>query len=458
MKRIFLLGTLIFSLFSGHSQQDNSQKMYSGHIHIGTDSLQLVIVMNYQGDSLTAVMDSPDQYTTDIPVDSITFAGGGLYFASNKLDCYYRGTCQKDNTIKGTFCQNGKKRKLILSPTQERQLFLRPQEPQPPFPYREDEMMMRYKNGDFAVEGTLTLPTAQAPKAVVVLLSGSGWQDRDENIYNHKPFKLIADQLTRAGYAVFRYDDPPTRKFAQMNTFDLADVAGTVVNSIKEQNDLQGIPVGVLGHSEGGLVAWMLASKRDDIDFVITMAAPAIPLDETILYQSRLLLTHNGADEKALQVSENLNRKIYAAIKKAKSPTQAGEKVYEVIQNMTDDEKQYQTFTPLEIAKLCAESSSNWFYTVLRINPGQYLKKVKCPLLALNGSKDSQVEAETNLKAVSALQKRNPKATIRKIEGVNHLFQQCETGMFDEYAKIEQTMSPAIFTILTEWLEQNLPK
>lgn len=457
-RKILILFNLLLTFFPLFAQKQLTEGIWKGHIHIGEDSLALVLVLAQQNDSLVAVLDSPDQFTTDLEINEFVQIGDTICFTSNSIGLSFDGILTEDGSIKGKVKQNGKKRKITLFPTTERQLFLRPQEPQPPLPYQEQDLLIRYDKGGFPIKGTLTLPTAQTPKAVVVLISGSGWQDRDEKIYNHKPFKLLADQLTRAGYVVFRYDDPPMKKFAQMNTFDLADVADTVVNTLQNQLDLEGLPIGLLGHSEGGLIAWMLASKRTDINFVITLAGPAIPMDEIILYQSQLILAHKGADENSIRTSENLNRKIYAAIKRAKSPTKAGEKVYEVLQNMTDEEKQYHTLTPLETAKVCAESSSNWFYTVLRINPAKFLKKVRCPLLALNGSKDSQVEAATNLAAITALQKKNPNASIQLIDGANHLFQMCETGMSDEYANIEQTMSPTIFPILTKWLDSVILK
>lgn len=436
--------------------------LYNGYLHLGTDSLQLVLVVNQQDDTLSAVLDSPDQFVTDIPINYIRLTSDSLFFACEKLNCHYKGHFLADGSCKGSFTQYGKRKKLTLSPTHERQLFPRPQEPMPPFPYLEEELAIRFEKGGFDITGTLTLPQGETPKALAILVSGSGWQNRDENIFGHKPFKLIADQLTRNGYAVFRYDDAPQAKFAKMTTLDFADMAATIADTLSARDDLRGADIGIIGHSEGALIAWQLAAKRDDIAFVITLAGPARPTSEILLYQSDLILAKSGADAAAIKESHDLNVQIYKAVRKAKNSTQAGEKVFEIVkakaEKMTEEEKIKAGFTTAGIANMCMQCGSPWFYALMRFQAEPLIQKARCPLLALNGSKDSQVEAESNLAAIAKASKKNADATIHQFEGLNHLFQECESGLLEEYGRIEQTMSPLVLDYILSWLEARFSK
>lgn len=440
------------------AQTASPQGVWKGYLHLGTDSLALVLVFDSQDDSLTAVLDSPDQYVTDIPTTSFSLRGDTLSFAVASLGASFRGVWRGDS-ITGKFRQNGRRFSLVLRPTTHRQLFPRPQEPQEPFPYTQQELTFPY-NERIDISGTLTLPASGAPKAAIVLVSGSGWQDRDETIMAHKPFKLLADYLTRHGYAVFRYDDAPPAAFQKMNTLDFAEQVKVVVDTLRQETVLQGCPIGLLGHSEGGMVAWIVAAERHDLDFVISMAGMGTTLREVLLYQAAENAIQNHFSAEMLRASLLISDETYALVERAKDAPTAARKVSESLHaraaQLTDEERIALNLTDEGIMLSTQTLASNWLFTLMHLKPAQYLKKVTCPVLALNGELDKQVDAVENVYAIRDGLKRCPDFTPCILPGLNHLFQECETGYVDEYGLIEQTLSPAFLEQVGKWLDERM--
>ena len=459
MKRIlFCVLTLLCLLpFPSFGQMEALIGLWQGRMAVGGDSLTLVLVVEKQGDSLNVVLDSPDQYVTDIAVDECSFVNDTLRFSVRDLNAAYVGRYDGQR-IKGRFTQYGRRMKLNLSPATERRLFPRPQEPQPPYPYREVELSFPYDDALPLINGTLTLPTDAAPKAVVILLTGSGMQDRDETIFRHKPFKVIADYLTRRDFAVFRYDDPPYSTFAKQTTIDFARQAQVVFDTLSARPELAGAPVGFLGHSEGGMVAWISAAAQPKTAFVISLAGMGTPISEILLYQNRAIGEKAGLPEAQLRSNDQLNSSIYEIVEKAKTPEVAGKKLDAFFKNytkkMTEEQRKEAHLTDIEMAAIRAQVISPWMFTLFHIHPADYLKRVQCPVLALNGDRDIQVEAASNLSGIKAGLLKSPSVTCRTLPGLNHLMQECETGTVEEYGAIEQTMSPQVLEMMGEWLNK----
>lgn len=441
------------------AQTASPQGVWKGYLHLGTDSLALVLVLDNHDDTVTAVLDSPDQYVTDIPVTEFSLRGDTLTLAVASVGASFRGVWRGDS-ITGKFRQNGRRFPLVLRPTTHRQLFPRPQEPQEPFPYQQRELSFPYHPDHQNIYGTLTLPETGRPKAAIVLISGSGWQDRDETVMAHKPFKLLADCLTRQGYAVFRYDDASPVAFQHMSTLDFAKQVHVIVDTLLQRADLQGCPVGLLGHSEGGMVAWIVASERHDLAFVISMAGMGTTLREVLLYQAAENAIQNHFSAEMLRASLLISDETYALVERAKDASTAARKVSESLHaraaQLTDEERIALNLTDEGILISTQTLVSNWFFTLMHLKPAQYLKKITCPVLALNGELDKQVDAVENVYAIRDGLKRCPDFTPCILPGLNHLFQECETGYVDEYGQIEQTLSPAFLEQVGKWLDERM--
>lgn len=440
-----------------YAQSQAFAGIWEGVLHFGPQSLKLVFVASPSADSLTAVLDSPDQYATDIPIDKLVIKGDTLYFDSEDIGVVYTGVRQGDSIV-GKFMQRGQRRKLTLRRTTERKLFPRPQEPQEPFPYYQKELEFGYAAGKPNITGTLTLPASGNPKAVAVLISGSGWQNRDEEICGHKPFKLLADALTRAGYAVFRYDDAPARFFQTMTTYDFADQVQVILDTLSQRDDLKSVPIGLIGHSEGGMVAWIVASKSKKVDFVISLAGMGTPLRRVLLYQVMGQSVKEKLPSEQLQSNLQLSDAIYALIEKAKSAEKARSSVRDFLEhyaeNLSLEQRKELNLTTEGIMATCLTLGSDWYYALMTIQPEKYMAKVKCPVLALNGDRDTQVDAVENLAAIRTAMKKNSACTTEVLPRLNHLFQECETGYFEEYGDISQTLCPDVWERIISWLEE----
>ena len=355
----------------------------------------------------TCSVDSPDQGASGLRATLKSVSNGSIDLKFPDFHAGLKATLQGD-TLVGTFSQMGIKSPIKLTRGVIKRN--RPQTPQPPFPYDTEEVTI--DNGDFSLSGTLTLPEAGTDMPAVVFVSGSGQQDRDETLIEHKPFAVIADALARAGIPSLRYDDRGCGgsggNFEQTTTEGFASDAAQAVRLLRSRGFGK---VGIIGHSEGGTIAFMLAGteKPDDgtPDFIVSLAGMADRGDSTLLRQTTRMLTLQGTPEKAAEFAARISVK---KIMKQKSP---------------------------------------WFEYFVNLDPAPYIKRISCPTLALNGSLDSQVIPEYNLSKVQAL---CPGAECHLYPGLNHLFQHCSTGLSTEYAHLEETFAPEVITAITEWL------
>ena len=458
---IFLL-CLLFPFFASAQIAG----IWEGKLPVGVDSLRLVLAVEQHGDSLYAEMDSPDQYVAGIEVNSISFQHDTIRLKSKEVGASYMGLYDSEiEEIKGVFKQGGAKLPLTLSRVVERWKLVRPQTPKEPFPYETEEVKLQFPHatlGQIPITGTLSYPSRKHEfnNKLLILVSGSGWQDRDESIMGHQPFAVIADYLTRRGYAVFRYDDLPRTQYAKCTTLDFADAASFVVDYFKLFNEhFKQAKVGILGHSEGGTIAAMVAAKNKNVDFISSMAGMMTSAKATLLYQIDALNRHDttlSAAEKAesLCVSEEL----YNTIEQSKNVKEVTERCGKLLRDysagMTVEQQKRLKMTQQDIFVTLRNIGSPWFFELFRLNQPKYLKKVKCPVLALNGKKDVQVEWESNFSVLEQNLPKKTSLTTHAYDQLNHLFQPCETGLPTEYGQIETTISEEVLRDIEQWLEE----
>lgn len=465
---VWLLVLILWGMVRPLTAQ-NIAGYWEGWITVFGDTLTIGVFVE-QGDSLHVELDSPDQYAFGIQATQAAWEDSVLTWKISSLGASFNGKLSEDGQqIKGTFKQ-GMNFPLVLEAGHERKKLNRPQEPQPPYPYTEEEINIKEPQGRYNyVSGTLTLPATEA-KALVILISGSGWQDRDESILGHKPFKVIADALTREGYAVYRYDDLPKAVFQNATTLDFADVVNRIRDTLSQHPALRHIPVGLLGHSEGSLVAYIVDNKRP-VDFIITMGGVAQPIRQILCYQNAAIAMANGATcEEASQSTAESDR-LYAIVEKAPTREKAMERMRKYLERggvrrtaktlgFNPNQLQHQA-----IQTLC----SPWFYTLFHLDPKPYIQHLSCPFLAINGQLDLQVEADQSVRLMR--QYLDPKSnktpysfydaplayhTYRIIPSANHLLQTCPTGNPNEYGTIEETIRPEALQLMTDWLKHIL--
>ena len=340
----------------------------------------------------------------------------------------------------------------------------RPQEPKPPYPYRSEEVTFTKIGGGFDLAGTLTIPEKEGRYPVAILITGSGPQDRDEALSGHKPFLVLADYLTRQGIAVLRYDDRGVAKsggiFKTATSFDFATDAESAIDFLKKRTDIDSLKIGLIGHSEGGIIAPIVASHRGDVAFIILMAGPGLTGEQILLLQSELISKAEKMDEKSIKANEKLSRDLYTVLKKNNDDAKAEQKLralFAEIDKKNTRDTSYHKLTDAEISIQIKTVTSPWFRCFLTLNPEDYLSQVKCPLLAINGSLDLQVPPKENLQAIekALIFGGNPRYTIEELPGLNHLFQHATTGSPAEYAKIEETISPSALVLIGNWIINN---
>lgn len=397
---------------------------------------KLPLVFNFSPNGCT--MDSPSQNAKGIPAEKTVTDDGTIKVTVGMIGATFEGK-MADGEIKGTFTQNGYPLPLTLKAG--KLTVKRPQTPVPPFPYKEESVS--FTNAGYTFNGTLTLPenyTKETP--VVLMVTGSGQQNRDEEMFEHKPFAVIADALARQGIASLRYDDrgwgdARSVKFMNFTVEDFCEDAAAVLPLLRKRFS----KVGVLGHSEGGTIALILAAEGK-ADFIVSLAGMAISGKETLVMQNRQAMSAIGLPKEMVDTYCN-------SISKALDEIASGKKASEInIDGMPEALK------PITI-KALQQADTPYIRHFLNIDVSKLLSKIKCPVLALNGTKDTQVDCTAN---TIQLEKglTNCKHTIKKVDGVNHLFQHCTTGNVVEYQQIEETITPEVLQTITGWINSEL--
>ncbi|MDP4116786.1 MAG: alpha/beta fold hydrolase, partial [Bacteroidota bacterium] len=416
---------------------------------------------------LIAFLDSPQQGAKDIPTTKVLFEGDSVKIIANNISAMFQGKLIKDSSIiKGIWYQIGKMFPLNLSKTDKPLTINRPQEPKGPYPYNEEQVSFKNKKANINLAGTLTTPKTGSKFPVVVMITGSGPQDRDENIFNHKPFKVIADYLTRLGIAVLRFDDRGTGSsegdFSKATTQDFAGDVTAAVDYLKSRKDINKKKIGLIGHSEGGIIAPICAVNSKNISFIVLLAGTGVKGDELLLEQTRLVSLAYGMDTATINRSLDLAKKIYPELQKEqdnKILTKTLEQLYTQYWNSLPESLKTEQPLPTLIRQSQALTSP-WFKYFVGYDPSKMLRKVKIPVLVLNGSNDLQVPPKQNLPAIEKALKQagNKDYKIVEIPGLNHLFQHSKTGSTGEYASIEETFAPEALKILGDWILEKTAK
>ncbi|MGE0709882.1 MAG: alpha/beta hydrolase family protein [Planctomycetota bacterium] len=370
--------------------------------------------------------------------------------------------------IRGTWSQGGARLPLVFRRAKGPVALPRPQHPKPPFPYRAEDVRFAHRDGvldeqgPVRLAGTLTLPPWPGPHPGVVLISGSGPQDRDETLLAHKPFLVLADYLTRRGFAVLRYDDrgvgESTGDFGAATSFDFAHDAAAALRFLAARPEVDAKRCGLCGHSEGGLIAPLVASRQQGAAFCVLLAGPAVDGEAIVSLQSRRIQLAMGVDGVQIARSEAQSAPLRAIAKEDTPRAEAERRLRAAL------EKLWEGLTPAERQQVGAKEAflepqlrtllSPWFRTFLRYDPAPALRQVRCPVLALNGALDLQVDAQQNLPVIARELEagHNPDYAAIKLPGLNHLFQTCRTGAPAEYGKLEETFSPLALQTVGDWL------
>jgi len=443
----------IFLLLTSFISQAQIEGTWSGNIEIPNNNLPLVIHIKNQNNELKAAFDSPNQGAFDIPIPEINFTNNVLTFKFPAMLISYEGKLE-NNLIKGTFTQSGQSFPLNLSKGEFK--INRPQEPKAPFGYKTEDVKFLNKKDNIKLAGTLTMPNEGGKFPAVILIAGSGANDRNEELFNHKPFMVIADYLTKNGYVVLRYDKRGVSEsegdFSQATTLDFATDAEAGIDFIKTLKNVDQNKIGIIGHSEGGMVAQMIAAKNNKIDFVISMAGPGIENDKLMLIQKKQIEKNLGYNEDEVNDNQKLFGNIYDIMKKNISNEEAEKEIRTLLKNnpkfKDSDENDLKSLTQLP--------HSVWFREFIKYNPENNLKKIKAKTFVINGEKDVQVTSKVNLDGWKKGLAHNKKASFKSYPNLNHLFQESETGMPNEYGSIETTIEPYVLEDILNWLNTNV--
>ena len=444
----------------GAAQGLRLEGTWLGTLEVQTMKLRIVFHLTaLPNGGYRATMDSPDQGAAGIPVDTVVISSDSIRLILRKLMGRYDGVVERgDSSVAGTWSQAGSTFPLQLRRSGEVPAPRRPQDPKPPYPYSVEEVSVPNPEANVILAGTFTHPTGSQPVAAVVLITGSGPQNRDEMILGHRPFLVLADALTRRGVAVLRCDDrgvaKSTGNFGTAISEDFASDVQAMVRYLKIRPDVRTDRIGLIGHSEGGLIAPMVASRSKDVAFIVLMAGPSLTGAEIILLQSALIASAAGASPDAVRRSEDLNRRSFEIVRTTPDTSLARAKVEQFLlaESAKDGTEDEASRTRAHMAAL--QLTSPWMKYFLFYDPVPTLKKVTCPVLAIDGERDLQVPPDTNLQGIERALRSggNADVTVRKLPGLNHLFQTAETGSPIEYGKIEETIAPAALQLIGDWV------
>ncbi len=433
--------------------------------------LRVVFHISKDGSIYTANMDSPDQGAKGIPVSSVIVNGDSLYLKVDMLKGGFGGKFTNDTTIAGKLLQDHNEMPLTLIKTKADVGLKRPQTPKPPFGYMSDDV--EYDNADKSVHfgATLTSPFGKGKFPAAILITGSGQQDRDETIMEHKPFAVIADYLTKQGFAVLRVDDRGKGKtkgaVATATSADFANDVEATLSFLKKQSNIDTNSIGLIGHSEGGLIAALVGSRRSDINFIVMLAGPGVSGAELMAAQNEALLTSQGFKK---DIADAYG-KFYLQLAKGVSAAVNEDSAMMAAKSVFENWKGTVAHTTLEILGMSERNQiqekltgmvkafrSPWMKYFISTNPADFLEKTNAKVLALNGEKDIQVIAKPNLEGIkNALQRSQSKGYETKmLPGLNHLFQHCKQCTVAEYGKLEETFSPEALTIMGDWLKKEV--
>jgi pimeloyl-ACP methyl ester carboxylesterase len=443
---------------------DSFEGLWSGAPEIGGQAVPPIvfrIIMNLDG-RFNAYLESPDGIRS-IRASRVTSTDDTLRLDVDAIGGIFEGRLTDDRlSIDGKWTQAGHSFPLVIKRTKEQPRSNRLQEPREPYPYAVEEIVCENKEAGVKLAGTLTLPQTKGPFPAVRLIGGSGSLNRDDRCFGHRGFFLLADYLTRRGMAVLRLDKRGVWKsggqYENATTKDFAGDALASVEYLKSRKEIDPKKIGLIGHSEGAMIAPMLAAKSPDIAFIVMIAGPGVPLDEAMVIQNCLYAEADGADKNKVTFLRDWYKNFYAVAIDEKDDASAAEKIRKIYAGLTEPQKQMLGWSEAKLNKEIGEVLSPWHRYLLAFDPKVFLTKVKCPVLAVIGQKDLQVSSAENLSGIAEALKAggNRNYVVKELAGLNHLLQTAETGAESEYAQIEETIAPLALKTIGDWIIEQL--
>ena len=443
--------TIVFAFMamSAHAQIEGYWK---GELDTGFQKLKMGFNISKTEEGVfSATWDVPTQGAFDIPVEEIVVQENHLQIIlPASVNASYAGTL-KEGCIEGEFTQNGVTQPLKLEKSVKEANIIRPQDPKPPFNYRAEEVQFTNEREGNTLAGTLTIPEGDGPFPAMVLVSGSGQENRDEELMNHRPFWVIADYCARHGIAVLRYDDRgiggSDGEVYNATSLDFSYDAEAAFDYLRNRKEINASQIGILGHSEGGIINFMVSSRRPEVAFLVSLAGPSVNGIEVSKAQQAAMLRAQGMPEEMIQFSSNANTQLFDVIEASSSREEADTLLRQVLKGWGYNEE----LTEQTVGRLTLP----WMYYFMKYDPTEAIVKTNCPALLLNGSKDLQVLVTQNFPVYERIIAEYGKTnlTLRELPDLNHLFQHCETGSLEEYSEIDETISPEVLEMIVGFVK-----
>lgn len=448
--------------YSDTDDADGILGNWSGHLQTPAGPLAFVLEIEQKDRRFLARAQSPSQSPEYFPVDTVELVNGKFTFAIDNLNIRFEGELSRDKkTISGDFAQGPAVMKLKLDREPiEKKLSARPQTPIPPFNYLAEEVKVLNSKANITLAGTLTRPIGRI-KATAVMITGSGPQDRDETILRHRPFAVIADHLAKNGFAVLRLDDrgvgQSTGNFETATSEDFAGDTNSAIQYLKARNDIPPDTIGLIGHSEGGMIAPMVAARRDDLAFAILLAGPGVDIMDLYIEQRSNIFLSMGVKPEKISEIKQLDAIVFEQINRLSDDSAISEETLALMRKVSRlVGVQGRNAIELQVEALAKTYTTPWFRYFLKFDPEPYIREIKVPVLAINGSLDAQVTAKQNLAGIqnSLAEVNHNDYRVVELEGLNHLLQTAETGAISEYNQIEETIAPQVLNLISGWLDE----
>jgi pimeloyl-ACP methyl ester carboxylesterase len=461
-----IVNLVLFLCFFEFNIQAQDINYWYGELNISPTKLPITLKIEQKPDTTIILMGSPSQTNEMFGVTKQRLIGDSIVFSIKSMGLVFRGKYNDTkDTIYASFKQGFLSENLILAKTEKIYKLNRPQEPIPPYPYIEEEMDFNVKGVNYDFKGTLTLPSKDKKHPCLILVTGSGIQNRDEEVFGHKPFKVLADYLTKNGIAVFRYDDRGWGSnsndsiIINATTLDYAIDAQAAFDLISNHPNIDNKNIGMLGHSEGGAIVSICASKNIDLKYIILLAGPGMKGIDVLLQQNKAYFEKANSPQFAINFQLSTLNRIYQLIETHQNDDTIEKNMNKwfdkELKKLDESQRKEIQFSNHDVRKQFVKSlTSNWMRTFMMLDPADYLEKVQQPVLAINGTNDIQVLYKYNLPAIEKALKKgnNNNFKIQTAEGMNHLFQESKSGMVDEYSQIEQTISPIILSQIKDFV------
>jgi len=442
---------------------------WEGHLDVGAVRLRIVLSLRQAGPhTITGHMVSPDQSPDKIPIGRVDWSQDRrMKILVGSLGATFDVTLAASaESLTGTFIQGGVPFGVELRRVDAPSVVRRPQTPQPPFPYSVQDVSYRNEADGVTLAGTLTVPPGDGPFPAALLITGSGGQDRNEEIFQHKPFWVIADYLARRGIAVLRVDDrgvgdsTTDGDSSDDTSHDFARDVEAGAAFLATQPKVSAEAIGLIGHSEGGVIAPIVAARHPGIAFIILMAGTGVPGHELLLEQTAAIMRADGASEEEIVASTRTNRALFDVLLDDRlGPEDSERRMRTIIESDPEFAKASPQERQAGMSQALAQLNTPWMRAFAQHDPATPLRQVTCPVLAINGELDLQVPVNQNLPTIAAALEvgGNDDVTVRAFPGLNHLFQHSETGLVSEYGQIEETISPEVLDLLAEWITARFP-